>query len=236
MVISASGQWRGWWGRLFVACDRPMPPIWLNYIFTIPGYAMQFLFLYLCVDTYVLPVWLVVIGFAGFLVDIVKSIVGWWWFQKKILKINYRKMAGQVFLAPLLTALAYAGVLVVFQYTAWPLLETLFISTIGPEYGPLAVAMTVLLMILFLFPALLMCPFFGLFGGWDEFTLEEFRKTMEISGPSKGIMKMMYKITAWFAHHSPLHNKWPIADYKLVSQQIQELIDEGKASRFLKKK
>jgi len=236
MIISASGQWRGWWGKLFVACDRPMPPIWLNYIFFVPGLAVQFLFLYLCVDTYILPVWLLVIGFGGFLLDIVKSIIGWWWFQKKIMKIDYRQMAGQAFLAPALTALAYAGVLVVFQYTIWPLLDAAFIAMVGPELAPVAVAAVVLLMILFLFPAVLMCPFFGLFGGFDDFTLEEFRKTMEISGPSKWLMLLMYKITAWFAHHSPLHNKFPLANYKAVQQQIQELIDEGKASRFLARK
>ncbi len=236
MIISATGQWRGWWSRLFVACDRPMPPIWLGYIFFFPGLGVSLLFLYLCVDTYILPVWFVVIGFGGFLLDVVKAIIGWWWFQKKILKINYRKMAGQVFLAPLLTALAYAGVLVVFQYTLWPLLDMAFLAMIGPDFAPLGSSLVVLLMILFLFPAVLMCPFFGLFGGWDDFTLEEFRKTMEISGPSKWLMLMMYKITAWFAHHSPLHNKWPLADYKVVTQQIQELIDEGVASKFLKKK
>jgi len=236
MLISASGQWRGWWSRLFVACDDPMPPIWLNYIFTIPGYLVQFLFLYLCVDTNILPVWFMVVGVGGFLLDIVKSVVGYWWFQKKILKIDYRQMAGQAFLAPALTAVAYAIVLLVFQWTLWPLLDAAFIAMVGPEYGPIVVGVLILLAILFLFPAVLMCPFFGLFGGWDDFTLEEFRKTMLISGPSKGIMKLMYVVTSWFAHRSPLHNRFPLADYKTINRQIQELIDEGKASKFLKKK
>jgi hypothetical protein len=236
MVMSATSQWRGWWSRLFVACDRPMPPIWLNYIFTAPGYVMKFLFIYWCVDTNVLPVWLVVIGFSDFLVDIVKSLVGYWWFQRKILKINYKQMAGQAFLAPALTAIAYGLILVLFQYTIWPLLDMAFISFAGEQIGKIIVAAIILLSILFLFPAVLMCPFFGLFGGWDDFTLDEFRKTMEISGPSKGIMIMMYKITAWFAHRSPLHNKWPLANYPLVKQQIQELLNEGKANLFLKKK
>ena len=93
-----------------------------------------------------------------------------------------------------------------------------------------------MLAILFVFPALLMCPFYGLYGGWDDFTLEEFRKTAQISGPSKGIMVMMYKITAFFARISPLHNKFPLADYELVKQQVQELIDEGKATMLMHKK
>lgn len=236
MIMNASGQWRGWWSSLFVACDRPMPPIWLSYIFTIPGYAMKFLFIYLCVDTYILPVWLVVIGFSDFLVGTLQAICGYVWFQKKVLKINYKQMAGQAFLAPALTAVAYGLVMVVFQYTIWPLLDAAFIAMVGADWGPIIVAVLILLMILFLFPALLMCPFFGLFGGWDDFTLEEFRKTMLISGPSKGIMTLMYKVTAWFAHHSPMHNKFPLADYTMINQQIQELIDEGKASAFLKKK
>jgi hypothetical protein len=56
------------------------------------------------------------------------------------------------------------------------------LSLIG-ELGPLINAVLVLLGILFVFPAIFFAPFYSIFGGWDEFTIEEFRKCAEISGP-----------------------------------------------------
>ncbi len=235
MIISASGQWRGWWSKLFVACDDPLPPIWLNYIFTPSGYILKFTFLWLTVDTGILPVWYMLL-LPDFINDLAKTIVGWAWYQKRILKINYRKMFWQVFGAPGLTAVSYAGVLILFQYTLWPLLDLAFIAIAGPQLGPVIVAAMVLLFILFLFPAVLMCPLYSLWGGWDNYTLEEFKKTTDISGPSKGIMLMMYNISKFFARISPLHNKFPLAEYDTVKKEIQELIDEGLANRFIKKR
>ncbi|MFX0098813.1 MAG: hypothetical protein ACFFCS_04470 [Candidatus Hodarchaeota archaeon] len=233
MVISASGQWRGWWSKLFVACDRPMPPIVLSYVFTPTGYLLQFWFFFMAMDG-TIPIWWYLL-LPGFINDLGKAITGYIWFQLKVLKIGYKKMGWQVFVVPGLTAVSYAGVLLLFQYTLWPVLDELFIGWVG-DIGPVITALLVLLGILFLFPAILMCPFYGLYGGYDTFTLEEFRKTAQISGPSKGIMMMMYKITAFFCKISPLYNKFPLADYKLVEQQVQELIDEGKAGYLMGKK
>ncbi|MBD3185635.1 hypothetical protein GF325_02305 [Candidatus Bathyarchaeota archaeon] len=234
MLKDATGQWRGWYSKIFVACDKPVPPIVINYIFTPSGYILQFLFLWLCVDLYILPIWFILF-MPAFINDTMKAIVGYIWLQKKIIKIGYKKMAWQAFVAPALTAIAYALVLIGIQYTIWPLLDGLFIAIAG-DIGPVITSFIFLLCILFLFPAVLMAPFYSLFGGWDDFTLEELRKTAMISGPSKGITMLIYKISAFFARLSPLTNKFPIADYKLVRQQIQELIDEGKANLLLGKK
>ena len=236
MIISASGQWRGWWSRLFVACDDPMPPIWLNYIFTPSGYILQFVLLYLCVTTYTLPVWLIPLGFSGFINNIAQTVVGWIWFQRKILKIGYKQMAWQAFAAPALAAACYAGCLIVFQWALWPVLESAFTAMLGPQWGPLIMAFLILLAILFVFPLIMMVPFYALFGGWDDFTIEELRKTAAVSGPSKGIMIFMYKISAACAKVSRLHNRFPLADYKVVEKQLQELIDEGKANVMMKRK
>lgn len=235
MLISASGQWRGWWNKLFVACDDPMPPIWLNYAFMPSGYVLKFLFLWLAVDLAVIPVWWLLL-LPDFLNDLGKAVVGWAWFQKRILKLNYRRMAWQAFGAPALTALGYAGILVVFQFTIWPLLDLAFIAMAGETWGPVIVAVLILFAILFLFPAVLMCPIYALAGGWDDFTLEEFRKTAFISGPSKFLMNAMFKISETFTRVSPLHGKFPLADYDLVKEQVAELVAEGKAFQFLKKR
>jgi len=235
MIFAASGQWRSWWSRLFVACNKPLPPVWLNYAFTPSGYVLQFLFLYWCVDTPTLPVWMLVLGMPGFINNVAQTIVGYIWFQRSILKIGYKQMFWQCAMAPILTAACYAGVLVLFQLFLWPPLEALFVIIAGAQWGPFVLAFLVLMMILFLFPSVFMCPFYSFWGGWDEFTLEEFRKCMLISGPSKGLMNMMYKISLWVAKRSPLHNKFPLANYELVTKQLQELIDEGRATKLMRR-
>ncbi|MHA1684452.1 MAG: hypothetical protein ACTSUE_26175 [Promethearchaeota archaeon] len=242
MIKDGSGQWRGWYSRLFVACDKPIPPIILNYIFTPSGYILQFLFLYWCVDLRVLPIWMILF-MPGFINDSMKAVAGYIWLQRKVIKINYRKMAWQAFAAPAFAAVCYGLTLVAFQAFIMPLMNMLFssfgftvdVNGVTQNIGPALSAITVLMMILFLFPAIFLAPFYAFFGGWDNFTLDEFRKTALISGPSKGITTMLYKISAFFAKISPFHNKFPIADYDLIKRQVQELIDEGKANVLIKK-
>ncbi|MHA1793950.1 MAG: hypothetical protein ACTSVI_15015 [Promethearchaeota archaeon] len=235
MVISASGQWRGWYRKIFVACNDPMPPIYIDYIFTPTGYIFQFLFLYLTVDLGVMPVWLLLVV-PAFLNDLMKATVGYIWLQRRVIKIPYKKMAWTVAIVPLLTSVAYAFTLWIFEIAIWPLLDLLFVGMLGEEIGKFTVAALILLAILFLFPAIFMAPYYSLFGGWDKFTLDEFKKTAQISGPSKGITMMLYKISAFFAYKSPWYDKYHLADYDLIKRQVKELIEEGKANALLGKK
>ncbi|MBD3351743.1 MAG: hypothetical protein GF364_09685 [Candidatus Lokiarchaeota archaeon] len=211
-----------------------MPPIYIDYIFTLPGYGFQFLFLYLCVDLAVLPVWFILF-MPALINDSLKMILGYAWLQKTTLKIGWKKMAWQVTVAPLLASLCYGVVLLLFQVTIWPLLDLAAIALFG-EIGPVIIAAIILLCILFVFPALFFGPFYSLFGGWDEFTIEEFRKCALISGPSKWITMLLYNISYKFHKLSPLKNKHPIADYEIIKKQVTELVEEGKANRLLNKK
>ncbi|MHA1338527.1 MAG: hypothetical protein ACTSRZ_02875 [Promethearchaeota archaeon] len=232
MLNSGTGWLRALWSKIFVACDKPMPPIYIDYLFTIPGYGFQFLFLYLTVETNILPVWFILF-MPAFLNDSLKMIVGYIWLQKTTIKINWRQMAWQVAIAPILASVAYAIVLYIFQFTIWPLLDMIATAAFG-EIGPLIIAFIILLCILFVFPAIFFGPFYSLFGGWDDFTIEEFRKCAIISGPSKFITMMLYKICYKFHKLSPWGNKYPIANYELVKKQVEELVEEGKANRLLK--
>ncbi|MHA1820220.1 MAG: hypothetical protein ACTSU2_07540 [Promethearchaeota archaeon] len=234
MIRDSMSNWRGIWQKIFIACDKPMPPIYVNWIFTIPGYAFQFLFIYLCIDLQIMPMWYVLI-IPGFLNDTLKAIVGYIWLQKTTLPIDYKKISWQVFIAPLLTAFAYAIVLYLFQITLWPLMDLIMYQIMG-EMGYILDVMIILLGILFIFPGIFYAPFYALFGGWDEFTIEEFRKTAVISGPSKFVMMVLYKISNKFHKLSKWANKYPIADYDIVKKQVAELVAEGKAFKLLKKK
>ena len=52
---------------------------------------------------------------------------------------------------------------------------------------------------------------YGLFGGWDDATLSEFREAAAMTGPVRGMVEwMMVKPTALGARLSPLNNRFPI--------------------------
>ncbi|MHA1998892.1 MAG: hypothetical protein ACTSU9_12275, partial [Promethearchaeota archaeon] len=124
LVVDMTGPLRGLWGRIFTACDKPLPPIILNVVFTIPGYAFQFLFIYLCVTTNILPVW-VLLMLPGFINSSIQSIVGFIWVHKKVISFDFKHYAWQGLIAPILACVAYAAVLYLFMFTLWPLLEGL---------------------------------------------------------------------------------------------------------------
>ena len=235
MLISGTGTIRGLWASIFVACDKPMPPIYIGWIFTIPGFLIQFLFIYLCIDAQALPPYYVLI-MPTFITSSLQMVVGYAWLHKTTIKINYKKIAWQVLIAPMLTSICYAIVLYLFQLTMWDGLVWIFTDLFRMgEIGGVVFSFLILLALLFIFPAIFYAPFYAFFGGWDDFTLEEFRKCAEISGPSKFIMMMLYNVSAKFSKMSKWSNKFPIADYEVIKQQVQELVDEGKANKLLEK-
>ncbi|GAB4329005.1 MAG: hypothetical protein Kow0069_36360 [Promethearchaeota archaeon] len=234
LVTSMFSPLFGLWGKIFIACDDPMPPIYVSYVMTLPGYGFQFLFIHLCITTNVLPTWYILI-FPNFLSSLFSALIGFAWLQRRVIRIGYKELAWQAFVAPVLTALAFAGILWLLTVTLWPALDGLFVAVTGVrEVGVIMSALFFLLGMLFFFPALFFCPILALFGGWDDFTLEEFRKAAVISGPSKGLTMLLYWMTEKFAKVSPLHGRFPIADYSTVETQIRELVEEGRAVKLLK--
>ncbi|MBN2152535.1 MAG: hypothetical protein JW839_13870 [Candidatus Lokiarchaeota archaeon] len=223
LVVDMTGPLRGFWSTIFVASNRPMPPIYLNFIFTLPGYALKFLFIWLCLDVGVLPVWTLLMVPDG-INGVLQAIAGYIWIQKRVIKVQYRKMLYQGVIAPVLACACYAAVLVVFSYTAWPVLEASLALAIGETASKIATALIVLLSMIFIFPGIFFCPFLALLGCWDDYTLEELRKSVELSGPSRFAMRWMFKITAYFAGKCKWRNSRPISDYDRVEQEMHDLV------------
>ncbi|MHA1697881.1 MAG: hypothetical protein ACTSWN_03465, partial [Promethearchaeota archaeon] len=63
----------------------------------------------------------------------------------------------------------------------------------------------------------------GLFGGFDDNTLEDFRRGYHLSGPSKPIIRIWLKFLEIGASVSPLHGRFPMY-YKNVGKEIEELM------------
>jgi len=236
IFTSALGPLQSLPDKIFNACHRPLTPFIMNMIVTPTSYFFTFLFLYLCVWTNTLPVW-VYMMYPGFFNGMIRTIIAFAWIQKSLIKINYKKIAWQVIGAPVLAGLCYGLVLWFISVTFWPWMDgalgtliTMFTqdASAGYQYGVLAGALVMIFAVLFLFPGALYGPFLGIFGGWDEFTLEEFRKCALISGPSRGICMFLYKSFKSFSRISPWYNKFPMNDYEVVQKEAEELITEGK--------
>ncbi|MHA1997836.1 MAG: hypothetical protein ACTSU9_06930, partial [Promethearchaeota archaeon] len=129
-------------------------------------------------------------------------------------------------IAPILACVAYAAVLYLFMFTLWPLLEGLLGLGMEPAMARLAISAAVLLSMIFIFPGTFYSPFLGLFGAWDDYTLEELRKSIRITGPSRWNMNWMFKITTFCTRRCKFRNKHPLGDYAVIEQQMAELTSE----------
>lgn len=68
---------------------------------------------------------------------------------------------------------------------------------------------------------------YGLFGGWDDATLTEFREAAAMTGPVRGMVEwMMVRPTAWGARLSPLNNRFPISIRESAMVEARELTEE----------
>jgi O-antigen/teichoic acid export membrane protein len=68
---------------------------------------------------------------------------------------------------------------------------------------------------------------YGLFGGWDDATLAEFREAASMTGPIRGIVNwLMVKPTELGARISPLNNRFPITIRAAAMEEARNLTDE----------
>ena len=68
---------------------------------------------------------------------------------------------------------------------------------------------------------------YGLFGGWDNATLAEFREASMMTGPVRGMVDwLMVKPTALGARVSPLNNRFPITIREAAMAEAQSLMEE----------
>nr|MDO8084507.1 hypothetical protein [Candidatus Sigynarchaeum springense] len=226
LVVDMTGPLRNFWSSIFIASNRPMPPIYINFIFTLPGYALKFLFIWLCLTAGALPVWTLLMV-PDAINGCLQALAGYLWIQKRVIKIQYRKMLYQGIIAPVLACACYAGVLLLFTYIAWPAIEALLALAIGTAASSIVMGAFALLGMIFLFPGIFYCPFLALLGSWDDYTLEELRKSIELSGPSKWAMRWMFKITVFLVARCKWRNVHPLSNYERAEQEMDELVSNA---------
>jgi O-antigen/teichoic acid export membrane protein len=67
---------------------------------------------------------------------------------------------------------------------------------------------------------------YGLFGGWDDATLDEVHRAAQISNIMKPFAWLFWKATAIGAQLSPIHNRFPITNREEALDEAQSLVHE----------
>ncbi len=68
--------------------------------------------------------------------------------------------------------------------------------------------------------------FYGLFGGWDDNTLADFHRAVNISNFAKPITWLFWKTSSLGAHISPLHGRFPVKIYAEAMEEARTLTNE----------
>ncbi|MEX2681745.1 MAG: hypothetical protein Q6373_009095 [Candidatus Sigynarchaeota archaeon] len=145
--------------------------------------------------------------------NIIFSIIKWFYMLKRITP-RFKAALWQIAAAPLITQAGMAG----FSFLVWlamaPIIEAI------TAWGFLVI----LVFLLFMGNSIVYQIFYSLAGGWDTNTLEEFRKGVELAGPSKFLVKPTYLAAKVFAKISPLHGRFPITNEDAAQKEIAELM------------
>lgn len=144
---------------------------------------------------------------------IIKSVLTWWYTNKKVLKIKINLW--QTVVAPFLSVAAYVGVgsIVLLIYRNIIATQDSLIPTIISAF----VIFTGLTMTVYPFAL-------SLLGAWDDETMRQLEFSAKHSGPSKPFALIFLKITQVGNKISPLYNKHPI-DFTSATSEIKLLTE-----------
>jgi len=86
---------------------------------------------------------------------------------------------------------------------------------------------SVIILVLAILPSYpLFAFFYGLFGGWDDATLDEVRRAAELTTFVKPFARLFWKSTSLGARISPLHNRFPITIRQAAFDEAASLTGE----------
>ncbi len=142
-----------------------------------------------------------VVGYAALYKKYFRFKVNWW----------------QSFAATGIAMAAELGAVLAMVYVVHPALSM--------AAGELVSALIIILASVIVGPFLVFLPAYALAGGWDEEGIAVFEKAVAMSGPSKGFVTFLLKISKKFAGLSPLHGRF-LTDVTGVQEDIDALMSE----------
>nr|MDO8113083.1 hypothetical protein [Candidatus Sigynarchaeota archaeon] len=170
--------------------------------------------------------------FAPIPVKIIFVIIGWAYINKRIVKLKIKDWIGQGVIATGIATGLFCVFLAILTYVLYPIMYDATLAGFRSadwsrniaEYLALLPGILIILAALLVFPACIFAPLYSTFGGWDDYSLEDFRKAAQLSGPSKGITMMMYNVSKFFHDRSPWKNKFAFKNTDLALKEADELL------------
>ncbi|MFX0103167.1 MAG: hypothetical protein ACFFCS_26620 [Candidatus Hodarchaeota archaeon] len=150
--------------------------------------------------------------FTGSIAGYIMTVVGFIYVQKTIVKIKIP--VWQAFVAPALAALVSFSL----GYLAKITIYSFLVANFGFYAGLIVMIPLLLLLGIFVY-----FPLTCVFGGWDEHNIETFEKVARMSGPSKFLVKPMFKVLKAVGMRSPLYNKFKV-DVRVPEKEARELL------------
>ena len=185
-------------------------------------YLVLFVFMWPQNASIMVLVWL--LALRDFPMKVFTLILNYIYIQKRIIKIRYKEIAWQTWIAPLPAVLGVAIVAQFWFKVVYPLLGIWIGGTIIGVYVIAAITIVVgFFCLLYIF-----FPLYTAFGGWDDYSINIMSEAIKISGPSKILFKPVDKANRLLIK-SPLHNTHPIR-WKEADKEASDLMKE----RFVK--
>jgi len=181
-------------------------------------------FVFLILFILIFPISVYTFIFAPIPTRIIMLGLSWWYIDRKILKLKIKDFLGQGVYSTSIAVVIYSILLFILSYGIYPILYSFALSYFGSPLLALLPGIIIILAGLLVFPSFIFAPIYAFFGGWDDYTLEDFRKAALLSGPSKSITMIMYKISKKVHEKSPWKNKFAFNDTELALQEANELL------------
>ena len=148
--------------------------------------------------------------------------------QKKIIKLPWNSFGfyWQSYIVPIIIAVITIPLLLLARYYfVIPLMD------LGKPLITIVAGVGLFLFGLFLYPMFIYTPLYAALGGFDDYGIELFEKSVNLSGPSQFITKPMLWFIKISSKRSKLHNRFPMPGIELAEQERIELNQMGLENR-----
>ncbi len=149
-------------------------------------------------------------------INVIFLLVPWVYVHKRFFRIHLRDFVVQTFLLPLLPTTFFFGFCYLYATAIFPAGSMVM--------GSIPFAVITLVVGFLVLPWAIFSPLMGFFGCWDDNTMLMFQEAVNMTGPSKFFMKLMFRTTRFGYQHSPLRGKFPVRGAEDAIREAEELM------------
>lgn len=155
---------------------------------------------------------------------LISIIIRFYYVQKKIIKLHWNSFSfyWQSYIVPLIIAAISIPLLLLLRFLVLNPLINLNIPLLS-----IGIGIIIFLFSLFLYPIFIYTPIYAALGGFDDYGIDLFEKSSDLSGPSQFITKPMLWLIKKVSKHSKIHNLFPLPGTMLAEQERLELNQLG---------